>query len=157
MEDIYNQMRYVGWDLEKSPPVEQLFDQKTINYASMKISELLQGVDLQGRKMVVQDQTIKNTISNIFVNDPSNQVGDIYTRYLVKPSKPICVNSSIIERAINFIVNDVRTSYGMIECNQKLNIWDTVYGDFNDKGLRAHPVLKINERKPLTANFPMMY
>ena len=37
--------------------------------------------------------------------------------------------------------------YEIEENNKKLTIWSTLYGDFNREGLRAHPPIKIRNRR----------
>ena len=42
-------------------------------------------------------------------------------------------------------------------CNNTLDIWNTVYGDFNKAGLRAHPKIKLREKHPQYMAFNMNY
>ncbi len=50
----------------------------------------------------------------------------------------------MILQTITLIVDYVRNSLEMENINGKLSIWNTVLGEFNEKGLRSHA--------PLTAN-----
>jgi len=45
----------------------------------------------------------------------------------------------------------------MTENNKKLSIWNSVYGEFNEKGLRAHPPIKIRKKRPQRMMFNMNY
>ena len=45
----------------------------------------------------------------------------------------------------------------MIEENHKLSVWNTIYGEFNEKGLRAHPPIKIRKKHPQYMAFNMNY
>ena len=44
-----------------------------------------------------------------------------------------------------------------LECNKSLSVWDSVLGDFNKNGLRAHPPIKLNNKRNLDMNFNMRY
>jgi hypothetical protein len=63
----------------------------------------------------------------------------------------------MINQTINLIVNDVKNNLETEENNKKLTIWTTVYGDFNEQGLRSHPPIKIRNKKPASMQFNMNY
>ena len=51
----------------------------------------------------------------------------------------------------------LRNQKEMADCNNSLSIWNSLYGDFNEAGLRAHPKIKLRERRPATMQFNMNY
>jgi hypothetical protein len=149
-----NFQRYVGWNGD-SLCNEEFFSAKTIKYISSKISEYLKGVDPQNRKIVVSDNNIINVMNSINENYRP-QTGDIFGRYNI-PNRPIDHNQEMINQTINLIVNDVKNNLETEENNKKLTIWTTVYGDFNEQGLRSHPPIKIRNKKPASMQFNMNY
>ncbi len=150
-----NFTRYPGYD-DNGTCYKYLFDPKTIRGISGKVSELLMGVDIKNRKIIVPDDVIGSVISNIYVNFvPST--GDIYSRYNI-PSKDVqSVVAKILDQAIEVIVSDVKNNLEMAQNNAKLTVWTTVYGDFNEHGLRQHPPIKTLLRRPNPMEFNMNY
>jgi len=151
-----NFKRYVGWE-ESNECIKGLFEQKTINMISRKISELLMGVDPQNRKIVVSDTVIGNMLSNIYqaYRPPT---GDIHSRYIVPSGiNPESMVQDIINQTIETITNSVRNESEMAENNSKLTAWTTVYGDFNEHQLRQHAPIKILNKRPNPFEFHMRY
>ena len=156
-----NNMRYVGWEQSAfpNPNLEYLFAPKTLDTISSKITELLHGVNAEGRSIIVPNDKIAHVMSQLLNNRPTNrQLGDVYTRYIIINPQQECPAESIINRSINIIVNYIRNEQGMITANKQLSIWDSVLGDFNRKGLRAHaPISAIRKKRPQTMMFNMNY
>ena len=153
-----NYMRYVGYPKSTTHQDSWLFKPSTINMISKKITQLLQGVDSTGRDIVVTNRVICGVLSSLIEKQlPINIGGDIYTIDNI----PLGVDrndlAAYTNMAISVIVNEIRNEYGMTECNKKLSIWDSVYGEFNEKGLRAHPPLKIRNKTPQKMMFNMNY
>jgi hypothetical protein len=139
-------MRYVGWDaynggtngLER----EALFSDAVVNQISQSITKHL-GRDLaNGRPIVVPNHRIISVIDSL-ANNWREETGDIYGRYNV-PNNNQDFTQKMILQTITLIVDYVRNSLEMENINGKLSIWNTVLGEFNEKGLRSHA--------PLTAN-----
>jgi hypothetical protein len=154
--DNDNFIRYVGY--ETLTPYETLFfSQNTVNFISKKVTELLQGVDPFNRKIIVPDKTIKGIMNDIFYSFRP-PTGDIYSRYIVTKT-PYDDNyfQQWVDQVIEVIVSDVRNNLGFEQNNSKLNIWDTVYGENNSKGLRAHAPITIRNRHPEQMQFNMNY
>jgi hypothetical protein len=84
--------------------------------------------------------------------------GDIFSRYIV-PSGTSSESyvQNMIDQVIEVITSDVRNNLGMEECNKKLSIWTTVYGDFNSSGLRQHAPIKVRNKRPTPMLFQMNY
>ena len=51
----------------------------------------------------------------------------------------------------------IKNDFGMEAANKKLSIWDSVLGDFNEKGLRGHDIIKIKKNRPQPMMFNMNY
>ena len=141
-DDNYN--RYVGWE-ESNVCIKKYFHASTVQTISHKITQLLQGVDPKGRPIIVPNTTICSIMSTIYENYRP-PTGDIVSRYVVPTDEPENYVQSMIDQVIEVIVTDVRNNIGMDEHNSKLSVWNTVLGDFNMNGLRAHPIIKVREK-----------
>ena len=148
--------RYVGYS-DNSDMLQRFFTQGTINMISAKVSQLLDGVDPQNRKIIVPDRTIANVMDSIYTNYRP-RTSDIYGRYNV-PSGDTCNDyiTDMTDQVIEFIYSDVRNNLEMDQNNEKLSAWNTVLGDFNSNNLRSHPVIKIREKRPQPMLFNMNY
>lgn len=150
-----NYMRYPGYD-ESGTCYQYLFHPNTIKRISGKVTELLMGVDLYNRPIRVPDEVIGSVISNIYVNFVPS-VGDIFSRLNI-PSKDVqSISSKILDQAIEVIVSDVKNNMEMAQNNAKLTVWSTVLGDFNEHGLRSHPIIKTLKRRANPMEFNMNY
>ena len=151
-----NFVKHVGYS-ENNPCIRKYFHTDTVELISHKITELLQGVDKENRPILVPDKTICSIMSEIF-DSYRPPTGDIYGRYNV-PSGDSTESyvQNMIDQVIEIIVSDVKNNLGIEECNSKLSIWTTVYGDFNEHGLRQHPPLRIQHRRPTPMQFNMNY
>jgi len=158
-ENLYDfgYIKHVGYESKKSDCIEKYFSKNTIRIISYKVSELLQGVDPKDRKIIVPDETICSVMNDIY-DSYRPPTGDIYSRYTI-PSGETSESyvQNMIDQVIEVITSDVRNNIGMEECNKKLNIWDTLYGDFNDKGLRQHAPIKVLNKRPSSFQFNMNY
>jgi len=143
-ENDYNYKRHVGYK-EDNICIKKFYDDETIFIISRKITELLQGVDTQGRPIIVPNKTIKSVMDNVY-QSYRPPTGDIYGRYNVPSNLAENYVQSLIDQTIEIIVSDVKVNLGMEQCNAKLSIWDSVYGSFNRKGLRSHAPIKVRKR-----------
>lgn len=149
--------KFAGWNQTTNSSFETLFSESNLNACQKRITELLQGVGPNGRPIIVPTDTISSVLYQCFqTNKP--QVGDIYSRYIQSEYTTGRDDlTDITSRAINIIVSQIRTEYGMIECNKRLTIWNTVLGDFNQAGLRSHPQIKLKLKRPEPMQFNMNY
>jgi hypothetical protein len=151
--------RYAGWEntIRNDKNYNTLFDNDRLQIYQRKITELLEGVGPNNRPIIVPLETIASVLFQCYDSGNKN-VGDIYSRY-IQPSIEASRNDTkdIVDRAINIIVSTISNEYGMIENNKKLTIWNTVLGDFNKEGLRAHPPIKIRKRRSERMQFNMTY
>lgn len=150
-----NYNTYVGWQ-ETSNAVVGFFNSDTVKMISTKVSELLEGVDEKNRKIVVPNNLIVDVMNGI-QKSYTPPVGDINTRYNIPKESPTDYKQDMIDQTIQIIVNDVKYNLGMEQNNAKLTAWTTVYGDFNQKGLRSHAPIKIRNKRPASMQFNMNY
>lgn len=147
--------KYIGWDTSQNESFATLFNRENVRVYQTRITELLQGV--ADRPIIVPVDTILSVLYQCYQSN-TPQTGDIYSRYIQAEN---ALNrddlSNIVNRAINIIVSQIRTEYGMIACNNKLTVWTTVLGDFNREGLRGHDVLKLRRKGPERMQFNMNY
>lgn len=151
-----NYTRYVGY-IDDNSELKQYFNDITVSTISAKITELLQGVDSENRAIIVPNKTIWSVMSEIY-NSYRPPTGDIYSRYIV-PSGTIFDSyiQNMIDQVIEVITSDVRNNLSMEEHNKQLTIWTTVYGDFNQQGLRQVPPIKIRNKHPAYGQIHMRY
>ena len=157
--DPMNSRRFVGWDQTANAlgePYKYLFEQKTIDTISTKISQLLDGV-VPETKIVYPDIRIREVIGQIFYNSKRPDIGSIASKDIIPNEQARNDIRFIIAQTIEIITKTLRTELEMIENNKKLSIWNSVYGDFNEKGLRAHPPIKIRHKRPQPMMFNMNY
>jgi hypothetical protein len=153
----HNYLRYVGYNDENSSIKQEYFNNITVRTISAKITELLHGVDPENRAIIVPDKTIWSVMSEIY-NSYRPPTGDIYSRYIV-PSGTMFDSyiQNMIDQVIELITSDVRNNLGIEEHNRQLTVWTTVYGDFNQHGLRQVPPIKIRNKHPAYGQIHMRY
>lgn len=151
-----NYVKHVGYS-ENNVCIQKYYNQSTVRIISKKITELTLGVDPQNRPIIVPDSTICSIMSDVY-NSYRPPTGDIYSRYIV-PSGTSSESyvQNMIDQVIEIIVSDIRNNLEMEENNRKLSIWTTVYGDFNQSGLRQHPPIKVRNKRPTPLQFNMNY
>ena len=142
LNDLYN-TRYVGWD--SKAPYYQLYNKTNIQRISKAITARLSEIYPQ-QPILVPDKTIETVLFSIH-DEYRPQTGDVYSRYnIVNPARNESLETSILDQVVNTIVTDVRNNIDMEYQNSKLTKWTTLYGDFNNHGLRQHPPIKVRER-----------
>jgi hypothetical protein len=151
-----DKMRYVGYS-ESNECISKFFSQSTVNMISKKCSDLLMGVDPQNRRIIVPDDIICNVMSS--VNESYRPaVGDIYSRYIIPSGENgVTMVQNMIDQVIEIITSDIRNSMEMEQNNKKLTAWTALYGDFNKHNLRAHPPIKVLNKRPTPFQFHMRY
>jgi hypothetical protein len=144
-----NSYKYIGWQGTESnrSNYNSLFDINNLTQIQKKITELLRGVDPKGRPIIVPIKTISSVLSECYQSN-SPVVGDIHSRFIIEgeSTRNDCVE--IVDRTIQIIVSQIRNEIETVENNNKLTIWNSLYGDFNKHGLRGHSGIKLNKRRP---------
>jgi hypothetical protein len=126
-----------------------LFSDDTLDFISSEVTKLLHGVAPGGRDIVVPHETIVSVLNNIYISYRP-QTGDIYSRYNITQFEPRDDANHIITETIQVIASQIKSEYGMMENNYKLDIWDSVLlGDgISRKGLRQYAPIKLREKRP---------
>jgi hypothetical protein len=152
-----NFVRHPGWQWSTNASLNDYFSKKTVDIISRKITELTMGVDPKNRPIIVSTPNICGVMSTVYQNYRP-PTGDIYGRYNVPSGTgQQSFNQNMIDQVIEIITNDVKNNLEMEENNRKLTIWTTVYGDFNEHGLRQHPPIKVLNKRPNPMEFHMRY
>ena len=159
----YNTQRYVGWMDNLNCDCTQgaggnlynyLFHQKTVNYISKKVSDHLW--PLMNRPIVAPDEQIRGMITSVWNAEAGADNAGIYTQDTF--NLPRNSFNRITDIVIQSIINQLKNTIEIEQCNNKLDIWNgTLYGDFNKAGLRRHPKIKLRERHPQYMAFNMNY
>ena len=98
----------------------------------------------------------KGIVLRHFKYTDSSVIADIYTQDTF--NLPRNSFNRIVDIVIQSIINQLKNTIEMEQCNNKLDIWTgTLYGDFNKAGLRRHPKIKLRERHPHYMAFNMNY
>lgn len=124
-----------------------LYTKKTVKLIQDKVSEYLIGVDSKNRKIVPSERVVVQAIFGV-KDRYIPKTGDIYGRYIFDVAFDRDDYTAITDQVISLLVSGIGTQIGMEQYNETLSVWTTVLGDFNDHGLRSHPVLKTKERRP---------
>jgi hypothetical protein len=158
-DDRLDLNQFVGWDTitDWNPLTQKLFTKTTVHVIQQKVADYLTGVDANGRRIIPSERVVITALFGIF-REHAPRTGDIYGRYLVVDDSKRDDYAYIVDKTISLLVQGIRDDLGMAEQNQKLTIWTTVLGDFNEHGLRQHPPLKINNgKRPDPMLFHMRY
>ena len=107
--------------------------------------------------MIYPDHRISQIMGSVYSGYSRPNIGTIYTKDVIPNSEMRDDSSFIINQTISIIVNAIKNDIGMEEANKKLSIWDSVLGDFNEKGLRGHDIIKIKKNRPQPMMFNMNY
>lgn len=159
-QDPINSHRYVGWPQtveDIGDTYQYLFKPSTIKKISNKITELLAGVDPLGRNIIYPDDKISKIMGSVYTDYPRPNIGAIYTKDVIPNTVQRDDVSFVINQTIAIIVTAIKNDLGMEQANKKLSIWDSVLGDFNEKGLRGHDIIKIKKNRPQPMMFNMNY
>lgn len=149
----------VGWEktISWNPVVQRLFTKQTVLTIQQKVSEYLAGVDEKGRRIVPSEKVVVNALFGVYRHHTPEEVGDIYGKYLVTNMNGRNDIAYIIDKTISLLVRAIRDETEMIQNNEKLTIWTTLLGDFNEHGLRQFPPIKVREKRPDNFLFHMRY
>ena len=158
----YNALAHVGWNnnLDCDCIIEgsgnfynKLYDQKTVNYISKTVTDYLW--PLTNCAIVCEDEQIRQMITSVFNVEAGADNASIYTQDTF--NLPRDSFTRIVNIVIQSITSQIKNAYQMKQCNNSLDIWNTLYGDFNKAGLRAHSKIKLRERHPQYMMFNMNY
>ena len=148
----------VGWakTVQDNPIVQRLFSKHTIQLIQQKTSEYLVGLDPKGRKVVPSERVVETALYGVF-RSHRPETGDMYGKFLVNNMSQRNDFAYIIDKTISFLVRGIRNELEMEQNNEKLTIWTTLLGDFNEHGLRQYAPIKLKEKRPDNFQFHMRY
>jgi len=150
----YNILKHVGWqELENTNPYTLLFSQQNVNNLSKAITTYLW--PLKNLAIIVPDTAIREIITSVWNTEKGGQISGIYTQATFDIERTPF--KRINEIVIQTITSQIKNEYQMAECNNSMDIWNQLYGDFNKAGLRAHPKIKLREKHPQLMMFNMNY
>ena len=152
-------MANVGWEQtsEGNQELQFLFSKENLDSMSQVITQALQGVDPEGRSIIVSHENIASVLSNVYRFGTRAQIGDIYSRYIVPQEELRCDLRNLVNQALTIIITQIRDQIQMETYNKSLTVWTTVLGDFNEHGLRGHAPIKIRRKHPQYMAFNMNY
>lgn len=151
--------QYVGYlqNVQNNNNYRFMMDDTRLHILQQKITEILEGVEPDGRSIVVPLDTIRSVVYQCYQAYIPN-IGNIYTTF-IQENETLKRNDvrDIYDQAVNIITSYIKAYY-MHESNaRKLTIWDSVLGSFNKQGIRAHQPIKVNNRRPSTLQINMRY
>lgn len=156
-ENSYN--AFVGWSntSDQDCALNFLLSEENINSLQEVITRSLRDVHPEKKKIVVAKDIIAGVLSNVYRFGTRTNIGDIYTRYIIPQNEDRCDVRTINNQTINIITRQIKDEFEVIENNKRLTVWNTMYGDFNKEGLRAHAPIKIRRKHPQYMAFNMKY
>lgn len=148
----------VGWNgsISDNPIIQKLFSKQTIRTIQQKTSEYLVGLNPDGKRIVPSDRVVEAILYGVY-RSHRPETGDIYGKYLVNNMNMRNDYAYIVDKCISLLVRGIRDELETEQNNQKLSIWTTVLGDFNEHGLRQYAPIKIREKRPDNFQFHMRY
>jgi hypothetical protein len=155
--DDLSSMRHVGWmsdiDVPGKNMYQVLYSQETVNYISQTVTKYL--YPLMNKSIIVPDEQIREMINSVWETEKGGDMADMYTKDTFDFNKNGF--DRIVGITIQSITSQIRNQHEMTTVNNSLNIWNQLYGDFNEAGLRAHPKIKLRENHPQYMAFNMNY
>ena len=133
------------------------FSAETIRMISSKVTELLQGVDVRNRPIVVPDRLLVNLMNDVY-QAYRPRTGAIWSRYTI-PSG-FTTNSYVVDminQVIEIAVSNVKNNLETEQQNMTFSKWTSVLGDFNEKGLRQYSIIKTRNKRPSPFQFFQNY
>jgi hypothetical protein len=148
--------KYVGWEesLPQSIEYRRYFSKNTVHQISRDVTALLRTALPDMGPIQVTDRVIENVMAAQW--DARTPVtGDPHSRYTIDSCRDDV--GVLIQAVTALIVDHVATEYQMEECNRGMSVWNTVYGDCNEAGLRPTAKIYTREKRPQQMMFNMNY
>lgn len=157
--------RHVGWDATRwgQNYTKAYYDPSVIAWISEAVTRRTMGLDT--RPIQVTSNVIENVLDSYLTNFRSFP-GDIHTRYNIPGdgnfsgdfglSNSNLSSNYVINQVVEFMVEYIKSEYQIIANNGRFSVWSSLYGA-NDFGLRAHPEIKLREKRPSPFQFHMKF
>lgn len=134
-DDREHRLQYVGHEPFMYKDNCDFFDQTNLDSISAKVTQLLQGVHPEDKRIVVPDTTLNHVMSRVYDDDRGN-------------------SRDMTDHVIAIVVDQIRDEFETIAQNNKLSIWTTQYnGDCDSHGLLRHPKIKLRNKHPKLMQF----
>jgi hypothetical protein len=148
--------KYIGWSTitEWNELPRQLFTKYTLKVIQNKVYQYL--LEAMDKKIVPSERIVIIALYGVFENHIP-RTGDIYGKYLVVDQTQRDDYGYIVDKTISLLIDGIKNDIEMTEANNKLTVWTTVLGDFNEHGLRQFPPIKLRDRGPDRMLFHMKY
>lgn len=150
-------MKYIGWDaIMQIDNIRELWSEEHLLTIQKIVAEKSRQYHPENRPILVSLDNIGSVLFQCYQSNNPN-VGDIYSRFIMDNTELQRQDiTQIIQRTINVILHHINALYTTRQCNEKLTIWNSLYGDFNNVGLRSHSNIKIRKNK-IPFQFHMRY
>jgi hypothetical protein len=175
--------RHIAWDSTSwgQSYNKSYFDPSVIAWISDAVMHKTLGVDR--RPIKVSEAVIRDVLDSFLSNHRAFS-GDIHTRFNIPGDgnfsgdfgsvkfEERSTRDAMMDHAIasnvglssNYILNEVvefmsdyiRTEYEINTNNKRFSAWSALYGA-NNVGLRAHPIIKLREKRPTPFQFHMKF
>ena len=145
------QTQNIGSSNDDNQYVKFFFSQKVIDIISRKVTKLTKGVDEHGRDIIIPNDKIFWTMNTVYSS--YNQPSGFDNQNFSGIHTSIEYIENLIQQTVDRIVYDVTNTLGIEQCMNKWTNWTSLYGDFNDEKLRAHPPIKIQRKRPTPMQF----
>ena len=155
MADL-NYQRYVGWEFSQTSIYKAFFCEETVKLISDTVTELLKCSRTDGRKTIVTDKVITGVMFNVY-DTYLPQIGNIYTVYIIPQEQMRDDLMTLVRATVQIITSQIKDEIDTLESNRKLNIWDSILGDFNRHGLRQFSTIKTVKDNINKVRFTMNY
>jgi len=151
MSNNHQYIAHVGYK-DTSLNVRALFSTETLFLISNAVTNNLRDIYAPG---IIVSLALINNVLNALYEAYRTPSGDPITMYNVVSNENPNMVDALINQTINVITGSVKSQLIIERNNFKLNKWDTVLGTHNAQGIRSHPVLKINDKRPQSMMFNM--
>uniref|UniRef100_A0A6C0E2U9 Uncharacterized protein n=1 Tax=viral metagenome TaxID=1070528 RepID=A0A6C0E2U9_9ZZZZ len=144
------QRKFIGSNIDDNPIVQQFFSKNTVDYISKKITSMTKNVDERGRQIILPDDKILHLMNTVYLSyNPRQGFDQFWT-----PNEYL---QSLIGQTITQAVFDIKNVLGYEQCVAKYTVWDTILGDYNNRGMRSYAPIKLKEKRPNSMEFNMHY
>tara|TARA_B100001769_G_C22014395_1_gene545141 strand:- start:363 stop:866 length:504 start_codon:yes stop_codon:yes gene_type:complete len=150
-------MRHVGLMCDNDSPgknmYQVLYSQETVNYICQTVTKYL--YPIMNKAVIIPDEQIREMINSVWETEKGGDMANIYTKDTFDFNKNFF--NRIVGITIQSITSQIKNQYEMTVVNNSLDIRNSLYGDFNECGLRAHSKIKLRENRPPSMQFHMHY
>ena len=129
--DDYNANIHVGWDTGAEPTqYSDLFKDETVTYIQQQCSNYL--MPLFNKPIVIPPEQVRGMITSVWNVEAGGDRAGIYTDATFNlPENKIGYDyRRIVQIVIQSITSQISTTKQMTDCNNKLSVWSTLYGNF---------------------------